>query len=243
MTLVFIQPNWSAPKNVHACTTTRSGGVSAAPFDSFNIATHVNDNIDHVKKNRAQLKKTLQLPNEPIWLDQVHGNLVIDPANRQSLTADGIYTDQKNLVCVIQTADCLPILLCNKTGTEIAALHGGWRSLSKNIIQEGIAKFHSLPSDITVWLGPAIGPNQFEVGNEVREIFCTLDNHLKTVFKSLPNNRWLMNIYKTAEIFLQHCGVTNIYYDYYCTYSDPKHFYSYRRNHVTGRMATLIWME
>lgn len=240
----YIIPNWVAPKNLSAFATTRPGGFSLPPFGSFNLANHVDDTEEAVLKNRALLRETLELPSEPVWLSQQHTNIVIDAENPETLNADGAYTNQKNIVCAVMTADCLPVLLCDKTGHEIAALHAGWRGLLSGIIDNGVLRFQSERKDIIAWLGPAISPIYFEVGEEVREAFVNQHAELSEAFaKQKEPQKWLMDIYQIARKQLQRLGVTAIYGGDYCTFKQSDLFYSYRRNQVTGRIATLIWRQ
>jgi len=239
----FIKPNWPAAKTVHAFTTTRQNGYSKSPYNAFNLASHVKDDIKSVIANRKLLKQQLNLPNEPTWLNQRHENIVIDASEPSTYEADGAYTNQKDVICTVLTADCLPILLCNSEGTEIAALHAGWRGLTKNIIESGIKKFINKPQSILAWLGPAIDPEAFEVGETVRKQFLEFDPQTKPAFKQSQQNKWKMNIYKIAEQQLLNLGVTKIFSSNLCTYTNEKLFYSYRRNNQTGRMASLIWLS
>ena len=241
----LLLPNWPAPQNIKAYTTLRSGGVSAAPFDTFNLATHVGDNSQHVEKNRDQLKKILNLPADPIWIEQTHSTIVLPalPQNRNK-SADATFTNQVNQVCVVLTADCLPILLCDRAGTHVAAIHAGWRGLSNGIIENTLQVMHIPSNNLLAWLGPAIGPNYFEVGNDVRDSFLDFDPSAVTAFKPCTNNRWLADIYQLARLRLQKQDITAIYGGEYCTYSEQDRFFSYRRDQQkTGRIATLIWIS
>jgi len=230
---MFIPINWPTPKNVKSFVTTRIGGFSKGNYESFNLANHVGDDENSVTKNRELLKTTLHLSSEPIWLNQEHSNLVIN-ANNPIRKADGCYTDQPNTTCVVLTADCLPILICNKDGTEIAAVHGGWRSLAANILKNAIHHFKSDPSNLLVFLGPAIGSNHFEVGEKVFK-----------QFKSWVNAPFsgTLDIYKIARTQLNALGVYQVFGGDLCTYSDEARFYSYRRHHPCGRIASGIWSE
>lgn len=240
----FIVPDWPAPNHIKAFTTTRLNGVSSTPFQSFNLAHHVGDSIDHVLKNRALLKNNLKLPNEPIWLNQAHSNHVINlDQNNSDEIADGSYTTHKNKVCVILTGDCLPILLCDKTGKEIAAVHGGWRGLLAGVIESALMYFKSSPENIYAWLGPAIGPQVYEVGDDVRDPFIAVDKNATHAFKPYKQSKWLANIYLLAQQRLEKYGVTAIYGGNHCTYSEADKFFSHRRDKETGRMANLIWIE
>jgi len=239
----FIQPDWPAPENIKAYTTTRNTGVSEASYASFNLATHVNDNPQHVLKNRAILKQSLNLPAEPVWLEQVHGVCVLDTDNYSSNQADAAFSTHIKQVCVVMTADCLPVLICNRQGTKVAAAHAGWRGLQAGIIERTIDALQEDPASCLLWLGPAIGAQAFEVGDEVREAFV---NEMPTTAEAFVANRpghWLADIYQLARIRLQKKGVNEIYGGGLCTYTDSSRFYSYRRDNHSGRMASLIWRE
>lgn len=240
----FIAPNWPAPARVRACTTLRSGGVSVAPYDAFNLAEHVGDALPDVHTNRQLLYKMLDLPNEPIWLEQTHSTQVV-PAlpHNQGKEADASFTTEAQQVCVVMTADCLPILLCQCDGNQIGAIHAGWRGLANGIIEQTLAQFNFPPHEILAWLGPAIGPQVFEVGDEVRALFLQTQPEAAGAFLPSPQGRWLANLYILATLRLQRLGVTQIFGGDYCTYSMPDKFFSYRRDgNKTGRMASLIWL-
>lgn len=241
----FIRPQWPAPKNISAFSTLRQGGISPAPYDSLNLGINTYDSAENTQENHRILQKHLALPSEPIWLKQTHSNIVL-PGSEQNRyqEADASYTNQSYIVCSVLTADCLPILLCNRQGTYIAAIHAGWRGLQKQIIDSTLDNIPCDPKDLMVWLGPAIGPKHFEVGDEVRDLFIAIDEDLKSVFTISINNRWLCDIYAIARFQLKKRHVTQIYGGDYCTYSDPTNFYSYRRDGAeTGRMASLIWIS
>lgn len=243
--LNYLKPNWPAPKQVRAYMTTRLGGYSEGKYGSNNLAEHVADNLEHVSKNRARLLANLRLIQTPAWLNQTHSAISINANLAYSkTTADASFTRQTTTICAILTADCLPILICNKAGTEVAAIHAGWRGLAAGIIPNTLKQLHSTTHELMVWLGPAIGPTAFEVGPEVRDIFISQDPHLQNAFRVSANNyRWLANLYQIAtHIFINH-GVTAIYQDPICTYNHPELFYSHRRDGQTGRMASLIWFE
>jgi polyphenol oxidase len=236
----LIIPNWPAPAKVKALQTTRIGGISLSPYNSLNLGSHVNDDPIHVAHNRQLLSQFL--PSEPVWLNQVHGINVVDAAQTECVPdADASYTNRKNVVCVIMTADCLPILVCDTAGTVVASIHAGWRSLCDGVIEATIAKMSVNPSDLMAWLGPAIGPNAFEVGGEVREQFMAKDAKSKVAFKK-HGDKYLADIYKIATQRLNNLGVTQIYGGGECTFTDEKRFFSFRRDGATGRMATLIWL-
>jgi len=245
----YIKPNWKAPSNVFAVTTLRCGGFSQFPYDSFNLADHVGDELSHVQSNREKLRQELELINEPIWLKQIHSNKVINIDNLVSHEADASYTTKDDLACVILTADCLPILLCDQEGTTVAAIHAGWKSLSTSIIENTINAMNIDPKKLLVWLGPAISKKAFEVGEDVYEKFVNNDFQAKYAFQFLGNNRahpkWLADIYALAKQHLIHCNIipSNINGGEYCTYSESSKFFSYRRDgEKTGRIASLIWM-
>ena len=242
----LIIPNWPAPKNVYALQTTRDGGASHAPFNSLNFGSHVNDNPQHVAQNRQLLNQFL--PNEPVWLNQIHGINVVDAADTDCLPdADASYTSRKNVVCVTMTADCLPILLCDQAGTAVASIHAGWRSLCDGVIETTVKQMPVESNQLMAWLGPAIGPNAFEVGTEVRTQFIAKDAQAELAFKKHGENqeqdKWLADIYKIATQRLNNLGITQIYGGGECTYTDKEKFFSFRRDGQTGRMATLIWLE
>ena len=240
----WLIPNWDAPQNIRAVTTTRQGGVSLPPFDSMNLGDHVNDDADAVQRNREILIHTLGLPEQPVWLNQIHSNLVSNLDDPQPLIdADAAFTTQKNKACVVMTADCLPVLFCNTQGTVVAASHAGWRGLHAGILEKTVEAMHEPPEQIMAWLGPAIGVNAFEVGEEVREAFISAQTQAEQAFKPKPNGKWLADIYTLARLRLEAIGVKQIYGGGECTYSDAERFYSYRRNPSTGRMASLIWIE
>lgn len=241
----FIIPQWPAPSNVKALQTTRTGGVSKGAYASLNLGAHVSDDPIAVAANRQLL--SAYLPSEPVWVNQVHGIDVIDAATSSCLQhADASFTTKPNVVCVTMTADCLPVLLCDKKGSVVAAVHAGWRGLCDGVIEAAVAKMQVSASEILVWLGPAIGPNAFEVGDEVREQFITKDAKAADAFKP-HGDKWLCNMYLIARQRLNAVGVKNIYgasvNEDFCTYTDQGRFFSFRRDNVTGRMASLIWLD
>lgn len=242
---MFIEPNWPAPSNVKAFTTLRIGGVSEPPYDQFNLALHVGDKSEHVKENRQSLVQALHLPNEPIWINQTHSTIAIEAkdANRDK-EADAAFTQQANQVCIILTADCLPILLCNQKGTYVAAIHAGWRGLLNGIIETTLQGLQLPNYELLAWLGPAIGQKNYEVGNEVREQFVAIDTEAEKAFLPSPNGRWLANLYALARLRLAKAGISSVFGGDLCTFDDAKKFYSYRRDgSKTGRMASLIWIK
>jgi len=241
--LGWIVPDWPAPASVRAGATTRHGGVSLPPYESLNLGDHVGDVPETVAENRRRLRELRHLPSEPVWLKQVHGIAVVDAvAVRGVPEADASVTTHSNVVCVVMTADCLPLLLCNRQGTVVAAAHAGWRGLLDGVIEATVLRMDVAADDLLVWLGPAIGPAAFEVGDEVRDAFIAHDAQAASTFSPSPKGRWLADIYQLARQRLKRLGVTAIYGGHWCTYSDAERFYSYRRDNVTGRMASLIWM-
>ncbi|QLG86802.1 peptidoglycan editing factor PgeF [Chitinibacter bivalviorum] len=237
----LITPNWPAPANVKALQTTRLGGVSLPPFGSFNLGSHVSDLPEHVAANRALL--TQALPQAPAWLNQVHGVDVVDAASVTSpIDADASYTRQRGAVSVVMTADCLPLLFCDRAGTVVAAAHAGWRGLCNGVIEATVAKMDCPASDILVWLGPAIGPSAFEVGDEVRAAFMAIDEQAEQAFVAQGGGKWLANIYLLAHQRLHTLGITAIYGGDQCTVTQAETYFSYRRDGQTGRLASLIWL-
>lgn len=240
----FIKPDWPVPSNVKALQTTRIGGVSRAPYASFNLAAHVHDNPLDVAKNRQLLSP--YLPSEPVWVNQVHGVEVIDAAQSGCLQdADASFATQANVVCVTMTADCLPVLFCDTRGTAVAVAHAGWRGLCDGVLEATVAKMPVPPSEILAWLGPAIGPQAFEVGDDVRAAFIARDAQAALAFKP-HGDKWLCDMYRLARQRLHAVGVDKIYgggvNEHFCTYTDAARFFSFRRDNVTGRMASLIWL-
>ncbi|WP_273149929.1 peptidoglycan editing factor PgeF [Methylophaga thiooxydans] len=242
-TEIVLTPDWPAPLNVKAVSTTRQGGFSQAPFDSMNVGTHVGDDASVVKKNRDQLKQLIHLPNSPLWLEQVHGTDVIHTSSwKKSSQADAIYSDQPNHVCAIMTADCLPVLFTDRQGTQVAAAHAGWRGLLNGVLENTVSQFTGAREDILVWLGPAIGPTQFEVGQEVYAAFTAYSQDAKQAFKVSDQTHYLADIYLLAKQRLSALGITQIYGGDFCTVTEKQRFFSYRRDGITGRMVSLIWI-
>lgn len=239
-----ILPTWSVPDFIHAFTTTREGGVSQAPFDSLNLGDHVTDDPQSVQTNREILQEQGNLPHFPLYLTQTHSTRVLRlPYEQNDIEADAVYTNQANQVCLVMTADCLPVLFCSKDGKEIAAAHAGWRGLCDGVLEATVAEFECAPENICVWLGPAIGPTAFQVGEEVIAQFCAFDPQAREAFvvDEQTSGKFLGNLYQIACQRLNKLGITEIVGGDYCTYCDAEQFFSYRRDKVTGRMATLIW--
>lgn len=243
MTDSLIWPEWPAPVNVKACISTRLGGFSLTPYDSLNLGEHVGDNPAHVGQNRQHLITAANLPAVPLWLQQTHSTIVIDSQQWQpGFEADAIISQTPNQVCAVLTADCLPVLLCDKNGRQVAAIHAGWRGLCDGIIEKTVAQLSVVPEDVLAWLGPAIGPAQFEVGEEVRDAFIAYSADAAAAFQTNKPGHYLADIYQLARQRLSHSGVQQIYGGDFCTVSQPAHFFSYRRDGTTGRMASLIWL-
>ncbi len=240
----FLYPDWPAPDNVHAVNTTRYGGMSTTPFDSMNLGTHVGDNINTVEKNRKILSEALELKDSPFWLNQIHSDKVSNLDDKRPLIdADAAFTRQIRRTCVVMTADCLPVLFCNTAGSVVAASHAGWRGLHAGILEKTAIAMQCKPNDLMAWLGPSIGVNAFEVGDEVRQAFVNHDPIAKHAFKSSSHNKYLADIYLLAQQRLSAFGIQKIYGGGECTYTDKERFYSYRREAKTGRMASLIWID
>ncbi|GHU12160.1 laccase domain protein [Betaproteobacteria bacterium] len=239
----FIVPDWPAPAAVRAVVTTRHGGVSAAPWASFNLATHVGDEPTAVAANRARLR--LHLPAEPCWLEQVHGCGVVDAGVGTAgvPVADAAVTRTVGRVCAVLTADCLPVLFCDEAGSVVAVAHAGWRGLAAGVLEATVAKMALAPACIMAWLGPAIGPTAFEVGGEVRAIFLAHDAEAEAAFvASRRAGKWLADLFVLARQRLAAMGGGQVYGGGVCTASDTGNFFSYRREGQTGRFASLVWL-
>jgi YfiH family protein len=241
--LDLIRPDWPAPARVRAWSTTRAGGASAGPFASLNLGDHVGDDPDCVARNRARVRDRLSLPAEPLWLHQVHGCEVADAGVAPSgCTADAAVARAPGQVCAVLTADCLPLLLCDRAGQTVAAVHAGWRGLAAGVVERAVGALGADPEEVLAWLGPAIGPEAFEVGAEVRDLFLTADTGALEAFRPGAEGRWLADLGVLAGRRLERVGVRAVFGGGLCTYSDPSRFFSYRRDGVTGRMASLIWL-
>lgn len=239
----IIKPAWKLPAHVKAFCSTRIGGVSQPPFDSLNLAQHVGDNLDHVQQNREILVASQQLPSQPCWLEQTHSTTVVTLESEANRHADAAITRQPDTIAVIMTADCLPILLCNHSGTEVAAVHVGWRGLLDGVVQETLAKMQSPASQLLAWIGPAISQPEFEVGDEVRQAFIEKYDSAQNRFKPNRPGHWLCDLAGLACDLLQRHGLAQTHRSNLCSYRNEAQYYSYRRDGVTGRMASLIWMQ
>lgn len=267
MALVF--PDWPAPSNVKAFYTTRMGGDSRAPFDAFNLGAHVGDTKQAVELNRRRLAHALARESSVRgadkalrigWLNQIHGTYVAGIAASSQVQleptdADASHTLLPGHVCAVMTADCLPVLFCDRNGTQVAAAHAGWRGLAAGILSNVVATFGAKPSDILCYLGPAIGPRSFQVGSDVRQAFIVEQQsrayaerveHSFKIDTTTPDGieqKYLADLYRLARSELEGLGITDIYGGNRCTFNEASDFYSYRRDHITGRMATGIWLE
>lgn len=238
-----ILANWNAPKNISAITTTRLGGYSKAPYDSNNLALHVGDNPNDVEKNRTQLMESLKLPGEPTWLEQTHSTVCVIPEKESNRNADASTTQSIHHPLAILTADCLPITLCNQQGTEIAAIHAGWKGLCYGIIENTLTKMHSAPSDLIAWIGPAISQKNYETGEEVYHSFLSKYPNSEAAFKPSQTNKWFASLALIAEQVLHSLGVNAVYQSNLCTFELKDELYSYRKAAQTGRIATLVWFN
>lgn len=243
-----LKPDWSAPDRVRALSTTRAGGVSGSPWDSLNLGSHVEDNPDDVQQNRLRIAESAGLTSERIgWLNQVHGTDVVElTADNvgQIAKADASFTRHPGIACAILTADCLPVILADREGTVVGAAHCGWRSLCGGVIENLVSAMAVAPETLQVWLGPAIGPDSFEVGPEVRDAFLEHNPKAARAFKAkgARAGHFMADIYALATLRLNHLGVSSVTGGGLCTVQDSDRFFSYRRDGQTGRMATLVWL-
>jgi YfiH family protein len=238
----FILPDWPAPSNVRALSTTRAGGVSPAPWNSLNLGDHVEDDHAGVAQNRRILRQAAGLPAEPMWLEQVHG-CDVRTGEQPRTQADASFSRHPGEVCAVLTADCLPVLFCTLDGSAVAAAHAGWRGLAAGVLEQTLDCFSRTPSSIMAWMGPAIGSGAFEVGDEVRQAFIRPLPQTAGAFVPAGSGKWLMDIFLVARLRLEQAGVVQIYGGGHCTFTEAGHFFSYRRDGRTGRMASLIWLE
>lgn len=240
----LLRPDWAVPGNVRTLLTTREGGVSPPPYASLNLGDHVGDAPDAVAANRARLR--LQLPAAPLWLSQVHGVAVADAdadGGGRVPVADAAVARRAGRVCAVLTADCLPVLFCDDAGSVVGAAHAGWRGLAAGVLEATIATMGVAPHTIRAWFGPAIGPAAFEVGDEVRAAFVGDDPGAAEAFiGGAQAGKWMADLFALARRRLVRAGVARIDGGGVCTYSDARRFYSYRRDGVTGRFASLIWL-
>jgi YfiH family protein len=235
----WIQPDWPAPPNVRAFSTTRTGGVSHGPWSSLNLGLRCGDDPSLVEQNRARLNEVL--PSPAHWLYQVHGAKVVRHSARFSseMEADALISFAPRQVCVVLTADCLPVLFCNRRGDRVGIAHAGWRGLANGILKATVRALDEAPTELMAWMGPAIGPQVYAVGSDVAEAF---QGEFPAGFTP-HGDRFLLDIYALAKLKLAAVGVHAVYGGAFCTMSDPERFFSYRRDGVTGRMASLVWLD
>ena len=238
----MVNPDWPAPANVRGFTTTRIGGFSGGPWSGLNLGGNCGDDPRHVEENRRLVSSLL--PSEPRWLNQVHGTGTVSwrEANDPGVEADAIFSHHTGQVCAVLTADCLPVLFCDMSGTRVAAAHAGWRGLAAGVLEVCVQAMDCEPSEILAWLGPAIGPKAFEVGEDVYDSFVEKEDENVIAFKP-HGDRWLADLYLLARLILTRTGISLVSGGDHCTYHDSEKFFSYRRDSVTGRMASLIWLE
>ena len=266
----IIPPDWPAPARVRSAFTLRTGGVSVSPYDSLNLGAHVGDAGDAVAENRRRVRERLGLPAEPVWLQQVHGIEVADldvrqpgvpqpgavASEREGLSggssvspraepprADAAVTRTPGRVCVIQVADCMPVLFAARDGTAVGAAHAGWRGLAGGVLEETVRKLAVPPQQLIAWLGPTIGQSHFEVGDDVRSAFVLRDPDAASAFETNARGRWQCDLYALAKRRLSALGVQDVFGGGWCTYADAARFFSFRRDGQCGRMAALVWME
>lgn len=273
MSTLAYKADWPAPARVKAWVSVRDGGISHAPYSTLNLGTHVGDEPDAVAENRRRLAATLGLPAEPNWLTQVHGRRIVDLDEQWSGSADGAVTGRTGVVCAVLTADCLPVLLAERNGSRVGIAHAGWRGLAAGVLEAAVAAMNTPPAELLVWLGPAIGPDAYEVGDDVRTAFVDADADADAdaaaiadagadadadaaaiadagadadaamAFRPNARGRWQADLYALARMRLQQLGVTSIHGGGSCTYSEPERFFSHRREAPCGRMASLIWLS
>ena len=237
-----IIPNWNVPEHIKAVSTTRDGGISLQPYDGLNLGMHVGDDREVVQTNRDLFVRFNNLPSNPVWLEQTHSTVVtrLSAPTDEVVEADASITSKGGVVCGVMTADCLPILLTDIEGSQVAAVHAGWRGLANGIVENTVRQFDK---PVVAWLGPAIGSSAFEVGEDVYDVFISHDPIAEWAFRSKGNGKYLADMSLLATQRLKEAKVKDIIDSGLCTYSDPKRFYSYRREGITGRQATFIWIE
>ena len=240
----ILRPEWPAPAAVQAAFTLRRAGVSQAPYDSLNLGAHVGDEAAAVAENRRRVRVQLQLPQEPAWLEQVHGIEVLDlDESAATGAADAVFTRRPGRICAVQVADCLPVLMSMRDGSAVAAAHAGWRGLAAGVLEATVKRLAVEPAQLLVWLGPAIGQAHFEVGEEVRRAFLTHDAGAAAAFAANARGRWQCDLAGLARRRLAALGVSAVSGGSWCTYTDAERFFSFRRDGRCGRMAALIWRE
>ncbi len=241
---LWLNAEWPVPAWVRAGCTSLHSGFSSPPYTGLNLAKHVGDEHDTVERNRVLLQSELQLPGAPLWLEQVHGNRIIDSADWfTGIRADASVTRERDIVCAILSADCLPLLLCNEEGSQIAALHLGWRGICSTLLEQAISSFGARTEDIRAWIGPHIHSRHYEVGEEVREICEQAISGTDHAFTFSAKGKWRMSLSALVRQQLLKLGISMAYTCNLCTFEEEDRFYSYRRQKITGRIASLIWME
>jgi polyphenol oxidase len=259
--LQFITPCWPAPPRVRAVFTLRTGGVSVAPYGSLNLGAGIGDSVEAVEENRRRVSKMLRLPDEPVWLEQVHGIEVVelgqDGFARRSVDsatapsdgpgplprADASVTRVSGRVCAIRVADCMPVLFAARDGSAVGAAHAGWRGLAAGVLGATIRRMGVPASELIAWMGPAIGPDHFEVGDDVRAAFIAKDEDADAAFVANARGRWQCDLYALARRNLTALGIGEVFGGGWCTFAEADRFFSYRRDGQCGRMAALIWRE
>ena len=239
----WIAPDWPAPAHVRVLSTLRAGGVSVGPYASLNLAAHVGDRPDAVSANRLLLREAAHLPAEPLWLEQVHGiNVIRHPGDPVVVQADASVAFEPGRVCAVMTADCLPVVLTDRGGTRVGVAHAGWRGLLDGVVEAAIAALDAAPAGLFAWLGPAIGPDAFEVGDEVRSAFVARNPAARACFRPNERNRYQADLAGLARLALAAAGVHSVHGGGWCTHHETERFFSFRRDGITGRMATLAWL-
>lgn len=243
--LQVIEPRWPAPAGVHAAFTLRTGGVSVGSYESLNLGAGIGDLPGAVEENRRRARERLRLPAEPVWLEQVHGVDVVELGALPTATpkGDAAITRVAGQVCAIRVADCMPVLFAALDGSAVGASHAGWRGLAGGVLEATVARLGVPPSDLVAWMGPAIGPQHFEVGEEVRRAFTANDTDAESAFVKNARGRWQCDLYALARRRLGALGLRGIYGGGWCTFAEADRFFSYRRDGHSGRMAALIWIE
>lgn len=240
----LLRPDWPAPEGVGALSTTRRGGVSRGPWESLNLSLSCGDKREDVLANRERLSRFL--PAEPMWIRQVHGSRVLDPPTDAGEEADAAVSSARREVLAVLSADCLPVLLCDDRGRYIGVAHAGWRGLAAGVIEATVERMRISPGRLIAWLGPAIGGEAYEVGGEVREAFAGARAFARLCPERAfiaSGDRWRLDVAEAARVILAALGVERVYGGGFCTFGDPERFFSHRRDGVTGRMATMIWLE
>lgn len=235
---------WPAPACVKTATTTRMGGSSQGRFASLNLGEGLGDDPARVRENRQRVSHVLGLPSEPVWIKQVHGNRVINAGeSTENVTADGSFSEKPGVICAILTADCLPVFLCDRKGSRVGLVHAGWRGLAAGVIAAAVNRLNMPRGSLLAWLGPAIGPAAYEVGEDVRRAFLEQDERNAEAFVPGRPSRWMADLYSLARRQLNREGVVDVYGGAFCTHGEAERFFSFRRDGQCGRMASLIWME